>query len=53
MCLRRFVDRLSRQRRLRFGSVYARIVEALPADKHPATAQTRCAAAVGRPDCTS
>ena len=49
MRLRQYIDRLSRRRRLRFGGVYARIVETLPADEHPATDRTRCAAAVERP----
>jgi hypothetical protein len=53
MRLRRFIDRLSRRRRLRFGSVYARIIETLPADEHPATGPTQCVGAVGRPDCAS
>lgn len=53
MCLKRFVNRISRRRRLRFGSVYARIVEALPADEHPETVQTRRTAAVGGRDCAS
>lgn len=53
MCLKRFVNRISRRHRLRFGSVYARIVEALPADEHPETVQTRRTATVGSPDCAS
>jgi hypothetical protein len=50
MCLRHFGNRLLRRRRLSFGSVYARIVAALPADGHPATNRTRFAAAIERPD---
>ena len=53
MCLKRFVNRISRRRRLRFGSIYARIDEALPTDEHPETEQTRRAAAVSGRDCAS
>jgi len=36
MRLKKFVNRLARRRRLRFSSVYARIIETLSTDEHTA-----------------